>query len=258
MLSAIRELVAYRFLLATLIGRDLKVRYRRSVLGVLWTMVNPLLMMIVLTIVFSNIFRFTAEHFTIYFLSAFVLWTFFAQTTTWATACLLGYAPLIRKIYVPKEVFILATVLSGLVNLLISLLPLAAIMLVVRHPFTVTLAFLPVAILLALAFSLGVSMLLAGVCIEFNDVVQIYQAALLAWMYLTPVVYPLTAVPEKFRWLILVNPMTHLVEVFRSPIYYGVLPGGRSFAYAAVWSISSLVVGWVFFRRHADRIAYLV
>lgn len=258
MLGPIREIIGYRFLLATLVGRDLKVRYKRSVLGVLWTMVNPLLMMIVLTIVFSSIFRFSAEHFTIYFLSAFILWTFFAQTTTWATACLLGYAPLIRKIYVPKEVFILATVLSGLVNLLISLLPLAAIMLVVRHPFSASLAFLPVSIVLALCFALGVSMLLAGICIEFNDVVQIYQAALLAWMYMTPVVYPLEAVPEKYRWIMFANPMTYLVEVFRAPIYYGVLPGTRSLVYSALWAVGALVVGWTVFRQRSDRIAYLV
>ena len=122
-LRSAREIVQYRTLLANLVARDLKVRYKRSVLGVLWTMLNPLLMMIVFSIVFANIFRFTFEHFVIYFLSAYVLWNFVAQTTSWSTACLIGYAPLIRKIYVPKAVFVLATVLSGLVNLLVSLDP---------------------------------------------------------------------------------------------------------------------------------------
>jgi len=257
-LRSVREVWQYRTLLAALVSRDLKVRYKRSVLGVLWTMLNPLLMMIVFSIVFSNIFRFTLERFVIYFLSAYVLWNFVAQTTSWSTACLLGYAPLIRKVYVPKPTFILATVLSGLVNLVLSLVPLALIMLVVGHPFHLSLLFLPLPILLATAFAFGVSLLLAGVCIEFNDVVQIYQAALLAWMYLTPVIYPIDVVPERFRWLILANPMTYLVEVFREPIYNGVLPGGGVLLKAAVAGGLSLVVGWWVFERRSDRIAYLV
>jgi ABC-type polysaccharide/polyol phosphate export permease len=257
-LRSVREVWQYRTLLAALVSRDLKVRYRRSVLGVLWTMLNPLLMMLVFSIVFSQVFRFTFEHFVIYFLSGYVLWNFVAQTTSWSTACLLGYAPLIRKVYVPKATFILATVLSGLVNLVISLVPLALIMLVIGHPFRASLAFLPVPILLATAFAFGISLLLAGICIEFNDVVQIYQAVLLAWMYLTPVVYPIDAIPERFRWLILANPMTSLVEVFRAPIYGGALPPVSQVGWATLAGSVALVVGWWVFERRSDRIAYLV
>ena len=258
MLQSAREILQYRTLLATLVSRDLKVRYKRSVLGVLWTMLNPLLMMIVFSVVFAKVFRFTFEHFTIYFLSAFILWNFVSQTTSWSTACLLGYAPLIRKIYVPKAIFILATVLSGLVNLLISLIPLAMIMAVVRHPIHASVLFLPLSILLATVFALGLSLLLAGVCIEFNDVVQIYQALLLAWMYLTPIVYPLDVVPEQYRWLIVANPLYPLIETFRAPIYAGVLPSGATVLRAAVWSLGVLIVGWWVFERRSDRIAYLV
>ncbi len=253
-----REVWQYRTLLAALVSRDLKVRYKRSVLGVLWTMLNPLLMMLVFSIVFANVFRFTVERFTIYFLSAYVLWNFVAQTTSWSTACLLGYAPLIRKVYVPKPIFILATVLSGLVNLVISLVPLALIMLVVRHPFHASLLFLPLPILIATTFAFGISLLLAGICIEFNDVVQIYQAALLAWMYATPVVYPIDVVPERFRWLILANPMTYLVESFRAPIYGGVLPDLATLGRAAAAAGVALALGWWVFERRSDRIAYLV
>ena len=258
LLKSAREIVRHRTLLGVLVERDLKVRYKRSVLGLFWTMLNPLLMMIVFSVVFAEIFRFSFEHFTIYFLSAFVLWNFVAQTTSWSTGCLLGYAPLIRKIYVPAAVFVLATVLSGLVNMLLSLVPLAAIMLVVGHPIRASVMFLPVAILLAVFFAFGLSLLLAGVCIEFNDVVQIYQAGLLAWMYLTPIVYPLDIVPARFRWLIAMNPMYYLVEIFRVPIYGGVLPDFRLFWRASVAAVLVLGVGWWVFERRADRIAYLV
>ena len=258
LLKSAREIVRHRTLLGVLVERDLKVRYKRSVLGLFWTMLNPLLMMIVFSVVFAEIFRFSFEHFTIYFLSAFVLWNFVAQTTSWSTACLLGYAPLIRKIYVPAAVFVLATVLSGLVNMLLSLVPLAAIMLVVGHPIRASVMFLPVAILLAVFFAFGLSLLLAGICIEFNDVVQIYQAVLLGWMYLTPIVYPLDIVPSRFRWVIAMNPMYYLVEIFRVPIYGGVLPDARLLWRAGLVAIVALGTGWWVFERRADRIAYLV
>src|SRR5262249_57799358 len=105
---------------------------------------------------------------------------------------------------------------------------------------------------------LGVSFLLASVCLEFNDVVQIYQALLLAWMYLTPIIYPLEAVPERFHWIIRANPLYYLVEAFRQPIYDGVLPGRRTIAYAAASAVVALVTGWWVFERRSDRIAYLV
>src|SRR6266566_2912919 len=216
MLESLREVVRYRSLLRNLVARDLKVRYKRSALGILWTMLNPLLLMIIFTIVFAQIFRVT-----VYFLSAFVLWNFFAQATSWSTACLLSYGPLIKKIYVPKSIFVLATVLAGTVNLLISLVPLALIMVVVGHPFSPAMVFLPVPIVLATMFSLGLSLALAPLSLMFADIVQIYQAVLTAWMYLTPIVYPLSALPDGYRRLILA--MTHLVEAFRTPIYQGTI-----------------------------------
>src|SRR2546422_2389663 len=155
MLDSLREVVRYRSLLRDLVARDLKVRYKRSALGIVWTMLNPLLLMIIFTIVFGHVLRVTVEHFTVYFLSAYVLWNFFSQATSWSTGCLIGYAPLIKKIYVPKSIFVIATVLAGLVNLLISLLPLAVIMLAVGQPFRATIVFIPIPIVLTTLFALG-------------------------------------------------------------------------------------------------------
>lgn len=258
LLRAVREVFQYRSLLWVLVARDLKVRYKRSVLGVAWTMLNPLLMMIVFAIVFAHVFKFSIEHFTIYFLSAYVLWNFVSQTTSWSTACLIGNASLIRKIYVPKAIFILATVLSGLVNLVVSLIPLAAIMLWVQHPITPAVLFLPVAILLATGFALGISFLLAPICIEFNDAVQIYAALLMVWMYLTPIIYPLNVVPEQYRWLMYANPLYPIVEIFRQPIFDGHLPEAALIGRSVVWSVGLLLFGWWVFERRSDRIAYLV
>jgi len=258
MFASVREMFQYRSLLAVLVARDLKVRYKRSVLGVLWTMLNPLLLMIVFSVVFAQLMRFSIQHFVIYFLSAYLIFNFVAQTTSWSTSCLLGYAPLIRKIYVPKMIFIFATVLSGLINLLISLVPLAIIMLVVRHPIHAVVLYLPLPLAIATLFAMGLSLALAAVCIEFNDVVQIYQALVVAWMYLTPVIYPIDIVPERFRWMVLSNPMYPVVETFRAPIYQGVAPDPGLLMQGAAWGLAVFVFGWWLFERRSDRIAYLV
>ncbi|MGH6692372.1 MAG: ABC transporter permease, partial [Gammaproteobacteria bacterium] len=171
---------------------------------------------------------------------------------------LVGYGPLIKKIYVPKSAFVIATVLAGTVNLIISLVPLALIMLVVGHPFSPAMAFLPVPILLTMLFSLGLSLALAPLCVMFADIVQIYAAVLTAWMYLTPIIYPLDALPEPYRGIVLVNPMTHLVEAFRTPIYQGAIPSDHVLITSTVAAVVTLVVGWLIFERYSDRVAYLV
>jgi ABC-2 type transport system permease protein len=254
--TAVRELLAYRSLLRDLVARDLKVRYKRSVLGVAWTMLNPLLTMLVFTIVFSQVLRVPVPHFAVYFLSAFLLWNFVAQTTSWSTGCLLGYAPLIRKIYVPKAILVLASVLAGLVNLVLSLVPLALVMLVVGHPFRTALGFLPIPVLLATCFALGLSLLLAPLSVLFVDIVPIYQVVLTLWLYATPVMYPAEMVPAAYRGVVAANPMTHLVELFRAPIYAGTLPAADVVLVAAGCSVGVLAVGWIVFERYSDRLAY--
>ncbi len=258
MLTAIREIVQYRSLLRDLVARDLKVRYKRSVLGVAWTMLNPLLMMIVFTMVFSQFMRVPVEHFAVYFLSGFLLWNFVAQTTSWSTGCLLGYASLIKKIYVPKAIFVLATVIAGFVNLVISLIPLALIMLVVGHPFRASLGFVPVPMLLGMLFALGLSLLLAPLSVMFADIVPIYQVVQTLWLYLTPVMYPVAMVPPAYRAIVDANPMTYFVEAFRAPIYGGTLPDAGVLLGATAFALGSVVLGWIVFEHYTDRIAYYV
>jgi ABC-type polysaccharide/polyol phosphate export permease len=258
MLSAIREIVQYRSLLRDLVARDLKVRYKRSVLGIAWTMLNPLLTMLVFTMVFAHVLRVPVQNFTVYFLSGFLLWNFVSQTTSWSTSCLLGYASLIKKIYVPRAIFVLATVLAGLVNLLLSLIPLALIMVVVGHPFRPALAFVPIPMLLGMIFALGLSLLLAPLSVMFADIVPIYQVLLTLWLYLTPVMYPIEMVPPEYRPIVDANPMRYFVEVFRAPIYGGVLPDAGLLVMAAVFAFGALALGWIVFEHYTDRIAYYV
>jgi ABC-2 type transport system permease protein len=257
-LRDLREALGYGSLLRELVARDLKVRYKRSVLGVVWTMLNPLFLMVILAFVFSHILRVTVEHFAVYLLSALILWTFFSQATSWSTACFLSYAPIIKRVYVPRSIFVIATVLAGVVNLLISLVPLALIMLFLGHRFTPALAFLPVPIVLATLFALGVSLALAPLSVMFADIVPIYQVVLTAWMYLTPIIYPLTALPDEYRRFLVLNPMTHLVEAFRTPIYQGAIPSWNVLITSTVAGFGTLLIGAFIFRRYSDRVAYLV
>jgi ABC-type polysaccharide/polyol phosphate export permease len=129
---------------------------------------------------------------------------------------------------------------------------------VVGHPFHASIAFLPIPILMATMFSLGLSLALAPLCVMFADIVQIYQVVLTAWMYLTPIIYPLDALPDHYRQIILINPMTHLVEAFRTPIYQGAIPSANVMITGSVAAVGTLVIGWLIFEHYSDRVAYYV
>lgn len=248
----------YRDLVLQFISRDIRTRYKRSALGIVWTMLNPLLMMLVLTLVFSNLFRFDLPYYPVYLLSAMVLWTFVSQTTTAAMEHLLWAGPLLSKIYVPKTVFALAAVGEGLVNLALSLVPLALIMLIVGIPFHWTVVVLPIPIALAALFALGLGLLLSTLAAYFRDVVQMYQVLLAAWYFLTPIIYPRSIVPEAYHWLFSLNPAYHLIEAFRLPIYLGAVGGWRTYLGAGLATTVMFVVGWWAFTRKADEIGYRV
>jgi ABC-type polysaccharide/polyol phosphate export permease len=246
----------YRDLIVQLVQRDIRTRYKRSVLGVAWTMLNPLLMMTVLTLVFSNLFRFELRDYPVYLLSAQILWVFIAQTTTAATSHLLWGGALLTKIYVPRTVFALAAVGTGLVNLAISIVPLLIIAIVIQAPLGPSLLFLPIPIVLAAAFALGVGLLLSTIAVVFPDIVEMYQVVLTAWYFFTPVMYPKTIIPEDHQWLLNLNPAYHLVEAFRAPVYAASSAGPNTIAAAAIVSIVALVIGWIVFTSRADEIPY--
>jgi ABC-type polysaccharide/polyol phosphate export permease len=246
----------YRDLILQLVQRDIRTRYKRSVFGIAWTMLNPLLMMIVLTLVFSHLFRFDLRDYPVYLLSAQILWTFIAQTTTAAMSQLLWGGALLTKIYVPRTVFAFAAVGTGLVNLVISIVPLLLIAIAIQAPLGPSLLLLPIPILLAAGFALGLGLLLSTIAIVFPDVVEMYQVLLTAWYFVTPIMYPKTIIPEDYRWLLNLNPAYHLVEAFRAPVYAASSAGPNTIAAAGIVSIATLVIGWIVFTSRADEIPY--
>jgi ABC-type polysaccharide/polyol phosphate export permease len=252
------ELVRYRDLLWSLVQRDLTVRYKRSVLGFLWTMLNPLLTMLVMTIVFSSFFRIGIEHYAVYFLAGLLLWNFFAQSTTQAIGNLLWAGGLVNKIYIPKPIFVVSAICVSLVNLALALIPLALIMLVSAHPFSTALFFLPIPMALTFIFALGIGLSVTTLAVFFVDVVDIYQVGLMILMYLSPIIYPVSMVPERYRWFIQLNPIYYFVQLFRQPIYEGTIPDIYLVLRAALIALIALVAGWWFFTKKADEFAYRV
>ena len=256
------ELLRYRDLVGALVSRDLKVRYRRSAIGFLWTMLQPLLMMLVLQTVFSTIFLAESaevpQNYEVYVLAGILFWNFFSQSIVASMNSLRGNAQLLQKLPVPKVVFPLATVLSGLVNLVFALLPLLVLLVVTGHPLKPALLFLPVSILIVALFTLGAGQLLTPLAVFFSDVVELIGVLLTLMFYMTPVIYPKDIVPENLRWMVRFNPVRSILEVFRDPIYQGEIPPLSHLTVSIVIALLALGIGAWVFRRSSDRIPFYI
>jgi ABC-type polysaccharide/polyol phosphate export permease len=241
-----------------LVKRELKVRYRRSTLGLLWTMLQPLLNMLVLTTIFSAVFRFDILNYPVYALAGILFWNFFQQGVVTSMNSLRRNASLLQKLPVPRAVFPVAAVGAAVVNLCLALVPLMAILLLTGHPLRPALLFLPVAVLIMAAFTAGAGLLLSPLSVFFVDVVEMVTVALTLLAYLTPVFYPIAIVPERWRWLVELNPLRSILEVFRYPIYHGEVPPLGYVLVAAGVAAACLAGGALSFRRSSARIPFYV
>jgi ABC-type polysaccharide/polyol phosphate export permease len=246
----------YKELIFQLVKRDLISRYKRSALGIAWTMLNPLGTMLILTLVFSKLFQ-SVQGYPIYILSGLIAWNFFAQTTCAALNQNIWGGSLLHRIYIPRTVFTLSSIGTGFVNLLLSLVPLLLIMLITNFTFHWTILFLPISILLLAFFSLGIGLIFSAFAIYFPDVVDMFQVGLTAWMYLTPIIYPAEIIPEPFRkYLLLINPMNYFVQIFRLPVYDGIIPSMNLLLQGSLIALVTLFIGWWIFTRRANELTY--
>jgi ABC-type polysaccharide/polyol phosphate export permease len=245
-----------------LVVRDLKVRYRNSALGFLWSLVNPLLMMIVLTVVFTVLAGDDSiPKFPLFVLCALLPWNFFLGSALGAVGSIVGNAHLIKKIYFPREILPLSTVLANMVNFLLALIPLFATMVLFQAPFTIWLLLLPVVVLTQLAFTLGVAFFLSCLNVFFRDTGVIMDVVIFAWFFLTPVFYPMQRLPQSYeimgltldvqRIMYIINPMSSIIATYRSLLYYGVPPALDFFSRTLVTALVILVLGYLFFARYA-------
>jgi lipopolysaccharide transport system permease protein len=253
-------LFQFRQLIGMLVVRELKVRYKRSILGLFWTMLNPLLLMIVYTIVFTTVMPAAQHNFSVFLLSALLPWLFFSTAVMQGLTSILTNQDLIRKVRLPQSVFPLSVVGSNLVNFALSFVPLVVLMLALKQPFTRAMIFLPAGVVLLTLFTAGITLLGATFTVFFRDVRHLTEVMLQVLMYLSPVLYDLSMFGERkvwwfkyFRLFLAVNPMTYLIALIRDPVYYGRVPDLNTLGIATASAIVSLVVGYVVFSRLEPR-----
>jgi len=252
LVSELRNLWNYRGLLRLLVTRDLTVRYKRSTLGVWWTLLNPLLFMVVLWMVFGQIFRFDTPGNTpyiVYLLSGIVYITFFSQGLIATGSSIVNSSSILTKVFVPPEVFAISSSVAALVNFAISLLPLIAVQLITGVGVPWTMLLVPIPALCMLMLVAGLGLLVASAAVFFYDVLDLAAVGVLILTYLTPTFYPISIVPEQFLWVVEANPLYSFLLVFRGFVYEGAFAPGWAFAVMIGTAIGFLLLGaWVFAR----------
>lgn len=243
----------YTDLTKELIKRDIKIKYRRSVLGLLWTLINPLLTMFIITLVFSTIFRFDIKNFPAYFLTGQIIFGFFSEATSMSMQAVLQNSLLIKKVYIPKYIFPLSRTLSSFVNLLFSLAAVVIVLAATHVKVTWTILLLPLPLIYILVFSLGIGMFLSTYVVFFRDLTYIYGIFLTIVSYLTPIFYPLSIIPDKFRFMVFCNPLYYFVEEFRSIVLYGNLPNFKLNIICIAMCVVSMLLGMYTFQKNQDK-----
>ncbi len=263
MVRRLVELYRYRELIKNLVIRDLKVRYKNSVLGVLWSLLNPLLMTLVFTVVFTLLVPTgKLQHFPVFFMSGFLPWAFFSTSVIAATGSIVGNAHLIKKVYFPREILPLSVVLANLVNFLLALLVLFAMLAVFRMRLNLAVLMLPLIILAELIFALGMAFLLSTANVFYRDTQHILEILLQAWFFLTPIFYPIDILPKSQKllgltvdlqlWLRRLNPMASLVASYQDVLYWGSPTGLDFFLRTFVTCAVVFVVGYLVFCHYSS------
>lgn len=248
----IQNFKKFRPLLGELIARDIKTKYRKSVLGVLWTLLNPLFMMIILSVVFSNLFKFDVEYFPVYLLSGQLIFNFYSEATTASMSAIMDNGPLLKKIYVPKYLFVLSRVFSSTINLLASFTALILVMLAMRVELHYTVLLVPIPLIFIVLFSLGVGLILSAITVKFRDIMHLYSVFVTALMYLTPVIYPMSILPAWLKPIVNLNPITNILLMFRDVMLDYTIFDAKSIIIAVIEAGLALVIGLRVFYKAQD------
>ena len=243
----------YEFLIKQLVARDFKTKYKRSVLGYLWSFLNPLLTMTVQYIVFSTIFRSGISNFPVYLLSGIILFNFFTDAVGQGLTSIVGNASLITKVYVPKYIYPVTRVVSCSINMLISVIPLLIVTLLTGAKITPAVLLLPFALACLLLFCIGMSLLLSTTEVFFRDTQYLWGIVSLVWMYATPLFYPENIIPAQFRFIQTLNPMYHYVRFVRTILINGCSPEPKAYLLCAASALLMCVFGAIVFKKNQDK-----
>lgn len=249
----VSNLLKYKSLLWNLVVRDLKIKYRRSVLGFAWSILNPLLMMVVITAVFQNLFRSNIENFPIYYLTGYLFFAFVTESTNISMTSIISSGSLIKKVYVPKYIFPLEKCIFSFVNMLFSFIATIIVMIALKVPITPSFFAFTIPMLYLFVFSVGLSFFLAAANVFFRDIAHLYSVFTTAWMYLTPIFYPMDMLPDFMKELITFNPLYHYILYFRALILDNHIPDLRTNLICIGFSAIMLLIGVAFFKKKQDK-----
>lgn len=241
------------FILSSLVSKDFKLKYRRSALGVAWSVLNPLLMMVVLSAVFSFMFRFNIEHFPLYLILGQILFNFMSAATASGMTSIIDAAPLIKKIRINKMVFPLEKVVFELVNFSISLIAVVMVMAYFQIAPTSNILFLPLLLIYMILFCTGLALLLSSLAVFFRDVIHLWGVVLIAWTYSTPLFYPVEMLDEWMQQVMRFNPMYHYVTYFREIVLWGTTPSLASNLLCLGMALAMLLLGVLVFRKNQKK-----
>lgn len=243
----------YKGLICHLAKNQVALRYRKSYLGMLWSLLNPLLTMVVLTMVFSTIFKNQIENFPIYLMCGKLIFDFNSECTNTSLNSIVGNASLIKKIYVPKYVFPLSSAVASLVNMIFSMLALIIVMLCTHLTLKPTMLMFWLPLIYAFMFSTGLGLVLSALNVFFRDIKHLYKVLTTLWVYMTPLFYPIEAMSEQVKRIISFNPLYHYIKMFRGMFLYGTLPTLRENIICLSIGVVSLLIGFLAIKKTQDK-----
>ena len=253
-MHAIKELYQYREMIFSLIRKDLRGRYKGSVLGFMWTFLNPLLQLVVYTIVFSTFFPTNIEQFYIFLFVGLVPWLFFNTSLVGGATSVVTQENLIKKIYFPRQVLPISYVTSAFINMLLTFLVIFLVLIISGFGIDVTVLWmLPIVMLVEYILALGITLLMSALTVYFRDLEYILSIIAMLWMYLTPILYEIDTIPEQYQYLVYFNPMTGIILCYKDILYYKQLPDLYDIALAFGMGIAFLIIGFAAFNKMQKR-----
>lgn len=254
-LLQLKELYRYRSLIWNLVVRELKARYRGSMLGFLWSFLNPLLLMSVYTLVFSVYLRFNMESYTVFLISGLLPWLWFSSSLLEASGSILAGGSLIKKILFPAEILPLVVVLSNAVNFLLSLPILLLFIILFDISIGMSILTLPVVLCIQLVFTIGLALLFSALCVHYRDIQHVLNNFLTLWFFVTPIIYPLTSIPEKIRFTASLNPVAPLIFAYQDIFFYNRFPNFPQLLIVALMAVLIYTMGASVFERYRGTFA---
>lgn len=256
MFKSIKEIYDYKDMVVSLVKRELRGKYKGSVLGFLWTFINPLCQIIVYTVVFSVIVRNDLDQFYVYVITGMIPWVFFDTSLRMGSGCVRYQGDLLKKIYFPREVLPISVVTANFINMLLCFIIVFVVLIFSGRAINpLALFYLPFVMIVEYMITLGFVLVLSSCTVYFKDLEHITTVLLMIWIYGTPILYSTSTIPDSLLKLFKINPMTSIIESYHSILYWGDIPSAKYLAYALLWGVVSLMVGEFVFSKLSGKFA---